>query len=78
MPISLAVAAGLADAGRPRLPPLDRIARIVISRRRGMAADDQPVDQGFVLGAEAIIQRLEVIIPLLLGARAGDDAADER
>src|SRR5260370_9545652 len=62
----------------PRPSAFDRIRRIVVARRRGMAAGDQPVDQRFILGGEAIIERAQVIVPLFFGARAGDDSADER
>src|SRR5450756_1583370 len=47
----------------PRPASLDRIARIVIARRRGMAGDDQPVDQRFILGGEAIVERAQIIVP---------------
>jgi hypothetical protein len=40
-----------------------------------MAARHQAVDQCFVLGGEAIVQRAQVVIPLLLGAGTSDHRA---
>src|SRR5206468_12788169 len=62
---------------RPRPPSLDRISRIVEAGRRGMAADDEPVDQRLVFRGEAIVECADVVVPMLFGARAGDHAGDE-
>jgi hypothetical protein len=59
-------------ATRPRPPSLDRIGRVVEPRRRGVAAHHELIDQRLVLRCEAIVDRLQVIVPLLLGARACD------
>src|SRR5581483_707005 len=42
-----------------------------------MSFGDEPVDQRFIFRAEAIGQRAEVIVPLLLRARAGDHGLDK-
>src|SRR5512144_3018845 len=58
------------SAVRPRPPSLDRIGRVVEPRRRGVAAHHELIDQRLVLGREAIVERLQVVVPLFLGARA--------
>ena len=63
---------------RPRPSPFDRILRIIVARRRGMARGDEAVDQGFVLGGEAIVEGADVIVPLVFGTGPGDDGIDER
>ena len=57
-------------ARRPRPSSLDRIAGVVEAGRRGMAAGDKAIDQRFVFGGEAIVERLQIIVPLFLGAGA--------
>jgi hypothetical protein len=42
-----------------------------------MAACDEAVDQRFVFRGEAIIERLQIIVPLFFGAGTGDDRRDE-
>src|SRR5260370_16829816 len=65
-------------SGSPRPAALDRIGRVVETRRRGVAADDEAVDQRFVLGGEAIVERAQIVGPVLLGARACGYKTDER
>ena len=54
---------------RPRSAPFDRIGWIVEARRRGMAAHHEAIDQGFVFGGKAIVERADIFVPLLFGAR---------
>src|SRR5207244_339443 len=72
------IGSGQDSASRPHAPSLDRVGRIVVARCRGMARDDETVDQCLILGREAIVERADVVVPLRLGARAGDDRRDER
>src|ERR1700722_9401499 len=60
-----------------RLPAFDRVLRIVVAGRRRGTCDNEPVDQGFVLGGKTIVERADVVVPLFFGARAGDDAGDK-
>src|SRR5262249_58487939 len=47
-------------------------------RRRRMAGRHEAIDQRFVLGGEAVIERTDVIVPMRFGARTRDHRADER
>jgi len=58
-------------------PALDGIGRIVIAGCGGVAGGYETIDQRFVLRGEAIIQRCEIVLPLLLGARLGKHGRDE-
>src|SRR5215831_20384768 len=57
---------------------LDGVGGIVVARGRGMAGCHQPVDQCLVLGGELVLERAEIVLPLLERARAGDGASDQR
>src|SRR3984893_3938113 len=62
---------------RPRPSALDWICRIIETRRRRMAACDQAVDQGLVLGRKTIVERAQIVVPLFLGAGTGYHARDK-
>src|SRR5262249_51629045 len=56
---------------------LEGVGGIVVARGRGMAGCHQPVDQCLVLGGELVLERAEIVLPLLERARAGDGASDQ-
>src|SRR6185437_7299612 len=56
---------------------LERIGGVVVARGRGVARRHQPIDQRLVLGGEAVVERAQVILPVLLGARSADHRGDE-
>src|SRR5439155_17212035 len=68
---------GRGSAAGPRHAALDRIGRVVVAGRRGMARDDEAVDQRLVLGREPVRERGDIIVPLLLGAGPADHGRDE-
>ena len=43
-----------------------------------MAGHDQAVDQRLILGRELVVERSDIVVPLLFRARACDDRAHER
>lgn len=43
-----------------------------------MTGNDQTVDQRLIIGGEAVVERADIAVPLLLGTGARDDRGDER
>src|SRR5215831_8231563 len=63
---------------RARHASFDRIGRVVEARRRWMPWHHEAVNQRLVFGGELMPERAEVVVPLRLGARAGDGGGNER
>jgi enamine deaminase RidA (YjgF/YER057c/UK114 family) len=55
-----------------RQAAFDRVGRVGVAQRRGVAGRDKLVDQRLVLRRERVVEGGQVRIPLLHGARAGD------
>src|SRR3546814_10861821 len=71
--------ASLADnvASSPHRAARERIAWVAVAGGRGMAGGDQGVEQLLVVLIEAVVERAEVGLPLLQGARAGQHRRDD-